>query len=83
MCRGFSFGRTCPNCHTHIGSRIAPNITRISPEKARDSSETEALYQPLDGAKYEDEGRISSEAGTLYRPSVDTLGSTETVVKLI
>jgi hypothetical protein len=81
MCRGFSFGRTCPNCHTHIGARIAPNITRA--EKPRDSSETEGLYQPLDSAKYEDEARVSSEAGTLYRPSVDTLGSAETVVKLI
>lgn len=55
----------------------------IPTEKPRHSSEEEALYQPLDTPKYDDEGRISSEAGTLYRPSVDTLRSTETVVKLI
>jgi hypothetical protein len=73
-CRAFSFTRTCPNCQKN---------TRVSAEKPRDSSETEALYEPLDGPKYEDEGRVSSEADTLYRPSVDTLGSTETVLKLI
>jgi hypothetical protein len=81
MCRGFSFARTtCPNCRAHVGTR---NNTRVSAEKPRDSSETEALYEPLEGPKYEDEGRVSSEADTLYRPSVDTLGSTETVLKLI
>jgi hypothetical protein len=79
MCRGFSFTRTCPNCRAHV----AHKNTRVSAEKPRDSSETEALYEPLDGPKYEDEGRVSSEADTLYRPSVDTLGSTETVLKLI
>jgi len=67
----------------HVSSGIVPHIAHVSPEKPRHSSETEALYQPLDGPKYDDEGRVSSEAGTLYRPSVDTLGSTETVVKLI
>lgn len=82
-CRGFSFARTCPNCHTHISARIAPHKIHASAEKPRNSSEEEALYQPLDVPKYDDEGRISSEAGTLYRPSVDTLRSTETVVKLI
>lgn len=83
MWRSISLVRTCPNCRTHIGAGIIPSITRVSAEKPRHSCESEALYQPLDTAKYEDEARVSSEAGTLYRPSVDTLGSTETVVKLI
>ncbi|CAD0081977.1 unnamed protein product [Aureobasidium vineae] len=83
ICRTFSFTRTCRNCHTHIGARIVPSITRVSAEKSRHSRESEALYQPLDGPKYDDEERVSSEADTLYRPSLDTLSSTETVVKLI
>ncbi|KAG9763221.1 hypothetical protein KCU73_g1535, partial [Aureobasidium melanogenum] len=62
---------------------IIPSITRIPAEKPRHSRESEALYQPLDASKYDEDARVSSEAGTLYRPSVDTLGSTETVVKLI
>ncbi|KAH0388892.1 hypothetical protein KCU92_g466, partial [Aureobasidium melanogenum] len=83
MCKTFTLARTCPNCHTHISAGIIPSITRIPAEKPRHSRESEALYQPLDASKYDEDARVSSEAGTLYRPSVDTLGSTETVVKLI
>lgn len=90
MCRTFSLARTCPNCRTHIGTGVISRIARVSAEKPRHSCESEALYQPLDAPnyddeapKYDDEARISSEAGTPYRPSVDTLGSAETIVKLI
>ncbi|KAG9679334.1 hypothetical protein KCU99_g3088, partial [Aureobasidium melanogenum] len=62
---------------------IIPSITRVPAEKPRHLCESEALYQPLDTPEYDKDARVSSEAGTLYRPSVDTLGSTETVVKLI
>ncbi|KAK6007097.1 hypothetical protein QM012_006105 [Aureobasidium pullulans] len=97
-CRTFSLARTCPNCRTHIGAGIIPRIARVSAEKSRHSCESDALYRPLDATRYDDEeapkydddapkfddeARISSEAGTLYRPSVDTLGSMETIVKLI
>lgn len=83
MCKTLTLARTCPNCHTNIGAGIIPSITRVPAEKPRHLCESEALYQPLDTPEYDKDARVSSEAGTLYRPSVDTLGSTETVVKLI
>ncbi|KAG9947002.1 hypothetical protein KCU85_g6131, partial [Aureobasidium melanogenum] len=83
MCETFTLTRTCPNCRTNIRAGFVPSITRISAEKPRHSCESEAEYQPLNASKYDDGVRVSSEAGTLYRPSMDTLGSSETVVKLI
>ncbi|KAH0366622.1 hypothetical protein KCU65_g5254, partial [Aureobasidium melanogenum] len=85
MCNTLTLTRTCPNCRTNIRAGFVPSITRVPAEKSRHSCESEALYQPLDtdAHKYDDDARVSSEAGTLYRPSMDTLGSTETVVKLI